>query len=157
MVLCFYRVSVVFCLFGTAGTNCTLSRAFELLLIVGMVKKEEDSAASGQGWRFINWQLNPHINILLGESSQFQRSVFMDILLKKLGKNAEIRVASVPRMTECGNKALLQRPFPLARVCSRPSAYKFGILSNLIFFKLFFILLKQVFKMKIQCYYLFIP
>lgn len=102
MVLCFYRVSVVFCLFGTAGTNCTLSRAFELLLIVGMVKKEEDSAASGQGWRFINWQLNPHINLFHGESSQFQRSVFMDILLKKLGKNAEIRVASVPRMTECG-------------------------------------------------------
>lgn len=132
MVLCFYRVSVVFCLFGTAGTNCTLSRAFELLLIVGMVKKEEDSAASGQGWRFINWQLNPHINLFHGESSQFQRSVFMDILLKKLGKNAEIRVASVPRMTECGNKALLQRPFPLARVCSGLSDYEFGIL--LIFF-----------------------
>jgi hypothetical protein len=102
-----------------------------------MVKKEEDSAASGQGWRFINWQLNPHINILLGESSQFQRSVFMDILLKKLGKNAEIRVASVPRMTECGNKALLQRPFPLARVCSGLSDYEFGIL--LIFFLSYFL------------------
>lgn len=113
MVLCFYRVSVVFCLFGTAGTNCTLSRAFELLLIVGMVKKEEDSAASGQGWRFINWQLNPHINLLLGESSQFQRSVIHGYLIKKTWKKCRDQSGLCAKDDRMRQQSFASTAFPL--------------------------------------------
>ncbi|KAJ6933647.1 hypothetical protein NC651_008902 [Populus alba x Populus x berolinensis] len=56
MVLCFYQVLVVLCLFGTAETGCALARTFELLLILGMVKKKKkDFAAFDQGWRFTKW------------------------------------------------------------------------------------------------------
>jgi hypothetical protein len=40
-------------IFGAAETDCALARTFELLLIIGMVKKK--IVAFGQGWRFINW------------------------------------------------------------------------------------------------------
>jgi len=39
---------------GTAETGCALARTFELLLIIGMVKKK-DFAAFDQGWRFMKW------------------------------------------------------------------------------------------------------
>jgi hypothetical protein len=40
---------------GTAETGCALARTFELLLIIGMVKKKKDFAAFDQGWRFMKW------------------------------------------------------------------------------------------------------
>jgi len=43
-------------IFGAAETDCALARTFELLLIIGMVKKNKKIfVAFGQGWRFINW------------------------------------------------------------------------------------------------------
>jgi hypothetical protein len=43
-------------IFGAAETDCALARTFELLLIIGMVKKNKKFfVAFGQGWRFINW------------------------------------------------------------------------------------------------------
>jgi len=45
-------------IFGAAETDCALARTFELLLIIGMVKKKKNKkffVAFGQGWRFINW------------------------------------------------------------------------------------------------------
>jgi len=39
-------------IFGAAETDCALARTFELLLIIGKVKK---IVAFGQGWRFIHW------------------------------------------------------------------------------------------------------
>jgi hypothetical protein len=42
-------------IFGAAETDCALARTFELLLIIGMVKKKKDFAAFDQGWRFMKW------------------------------------------------------------------------------------------------------
>jgi hypothetical protein len=78
-----------------------------------MVKKEDDFAASGQGWRFINWQLNPHINILLGESSQFQRSVIHGYLIKKTWKKCRDQSGLCAKDDRMRQQSFASTAFPL--------------------------------------------